>query len=1023
MEFTMTNIFISYSRRNKEFTQQLVDALIAANREVWADWQNIPAAADWDAEIKEGIRGAESVLFLLSPEWLKSPECRKELDYALLMGKRLITILHQPIEYNDLPPDLKKINWIDMSNPASFDVGFQTVCTALDTDLDWIKAHTRIQVRAVEWDKKNRDNSFTLRGKDLTDGERFLAGAADKNPAQTPLQSEYILASRKDATRRQRITLGGVTVALVVSIVLAVLAWFQWQAAVAAEATAVVERDRAVVAQNTAVAAEAAAVANELEAKRQADISRAGDLAGQATILRDTDLVLSLLLGVEAYNLQDNYRTRVSLLDNMNVQPRMISTLVKHSSWVKDVAFSTDGSLLATSSCANYNEVKKDCSQGEFILWDMDTDHPSPMLFTGHSGWIYTVAFDPDPNEKILATAGEDNNIIFWDVEAGNQIGQMPSVHSNGILRLAFSPNRRYLVSGDGNGLIVLWDLQAQTHKELFRGEGPIKTLAVSPDSQVLAFGNCSNFDNKQIVKCNDPTINLLSLETGKLIGGPLQGHQDLIETIAFSPSGKILASGSDDNTVILWKIDDLEKIQPIGEPLTGHLDWVYSVVFIDEDLLASASVDGTVALWDTQSLKNVDLLTGHSDWVTRLAISPDKRILASASDDKTIILWDAQGNRKPFGDPLEVPNLFPFSIGFDPGSGILASGIIDREGRVLFWDINKRSQVSGVINTSSIPSALAYSLDGKRFATGGSDGTIMYWNFDPQTPTLQGQSPNGHSDLIFRLSFSNDGSLLASTSLDGVGNIWDLNTEPMMIKQTLNLLNEYAESSVLIFSPSDRNLIAYGSENNVVLRNMDTQKEETYPGLLDTVTDIAFSPDGKMLAASSYGNIILLDLSADEKRAVPFISQTGNIGEIWRITFSPDGKTLVSSGCGTVDSQANCIENQIYLWDVESTQLIGSIALGEKTPSPILPFALAFSPDGKYLVSAGCTEITGAGCTKGQLYLWIIAPERWIENSCGRAGRNLTRAEWEKFGFTEPYRQTCDQWPLEPTETATLIP
>jgi WD40 repeat protein len=236
-------------------------------------------------------------------------------------------------------------------------------------------------------------------------------------------------------------------------------------------------------------------------------------------------------------------------------------------------------------------------------------------------------------------------------------------------------------------------------------------------------------------------------------------------------------------------------------------------------------------------------------------------------------------------------------------------------------------------------------------------------------------------------------------------------------------LLNEYAESSVLIFSPSDRNLIAYGSENNVVLRNMDTQKEETYPGLLDTVTDIAFSPDGKMLAASSYGNIILLDLSADEKRAVPFISQTGNIGEIWRITFSPDGKTLVSSGCGTVDSQANCIENQIYLWDVESTQLIGSIALGEKTPSPILPFALAFSPDGKYLVSAGCTEITGAGCTKGQLYLWIIAPERWIENSCGRAGRNLTRAEWEKFGFTEPYRQTCDQWPLEPTETATLIP
>ena len=206
----MTDVFISYSRRDKVFTQKLVESLQTANREVWADWDSIPAASDWTAEIRQGIEEADSVVFVLSPEWVKSNECRKEMDHSIKMGKRLLPILHiMPADGQEVPSELAKLNWVYMRDTDDFSKAFQTLLSAMDADLDWIKTHTRIQVRALEWEKKNHSASFALRGEDLIEGEQFIASGMNKSPAPTQLQSEYILASRKDATRRQRRTLAG----------------------------------------------------------------------------------------------------------------------------------------------------------------------------------------------------------------------------------------------------------------------------------------------------------------------------------------------------------------------------------------------------------------------------------------------------------------------------------------------------------------------------------------------------------------------------------------------------------------------------------------------------------------------------------------------------------------------------------------------------------------------------------------------------------------------------------------------
>ena len=116
------------------------------------------------------------------------------------------------------------LNWIFFRESDDFDSAFQSLIEAIDTDLDWVRAHTRLLVRAIEWDNEERDASFVLRGRDLEEAEQWLAQGADKELKPRPLHAEYITASRRAATTRQRVTLGAVTFGLIVAIVLALWA-------------------------------------------------------------------------------------------------------------------------------------------------------------------------------------------------------------------------------------------------------------------------------------------------------------------------------------------------------------------------------------------------------------------------------------------------------------------------------------------------------------------------------------------------------------------------------------------------------------------------------------------------------------------------------------------------------------------------------------------------------------------------------------------------------------------------------
>lgn len=229
----MADVFISYSRKDKEFVQRLDEALKRLGREAWVDWEGILPTEEFMRAIYSAIEGADTFLFVLSPDSVASVVCMKEISHAVAQNKRMIPIVSREVNAADVPEALAKLNWIFFRESDDFEMATETLIGALDTDINWVRAHTRLLTRAVEWEAKARNNSFVLRGDDLRDAEQWLAQAGtDKERQPTALQTEYIIASRKAAAKRQLITLGALSFGLVVAVILSVVAWFARQDAI-----------------------------------------------------------------------------------------------------------------------------------------------------------------------------------------------------------------------------------------------------------------------------------------------------------------------------------------------------------------------------------------------------------------------------------------------------------------------------------------------------------------------------------------------------------------------------------------------------------------------------------------------------------------------------------------------------------------------------------------------------------------------------------------------------------------------
>jgi hypothetical protein len=193
----MNQLFISYSRKDTEFARRLTESFAAQNMEAWVDWQDIPPSVDWFKEIEKGIEETDVFIFIISPDSVQSKVCAEEVAHAIKNGKRIAPVVCRDIDMGEAPDTVKHLNWIFARTQDDFQVSFDKLLSAIRTDYDWVQVHSRLQIKALEWDRNKREESFLLRGMELQDAEAQLSVNGQKAPIPTELQRIYISTSRQ----------------------------------------------------------------------------------------------------------------------------------------------------------------------------------------------------------------------------------------------------------------------------------------------------------------------------------------------------------------------------------------------------------------------------------------------------------------------------------------------------------------------------------------------------------------------------------------------------------------------------------------------------------------------------------------------------------------------------------------------------------------------------------------------------------------------------------------------------------
>ena len=863
----MTQVFLSYSEKNREMMESVRKYLMRHGITVWTNQTDIKTGSEFEQAINRGIEAADNFVYLLSPESLKSEYCRQELSHAFNLKKRIFSVLIKPTDLEKIPPELQKLQFINLTE-EQYHKSLDNLIKELTDDAIYYQKHKVLLVKALKWQEQERNPSLLLRGYNLERYQTWL-GIAGKKELHPPidLQREFIAESAKQPP----------------DLALDVFVSYS-----RADSDFARRLNEALQTQGKTTWFDQESIATGTDF--QAEIYRGIEHSDNFLFVISPDSVNSPYCADEVeYARKLNKRFVTVLHRKVNFEglhPELAKVqwldFHKHGG-----DFYANFGELVRALDTDREYVREHTKKSQAALEWKQADKSVDLLLRGSEcnrayEWLQEV-------EKYNKKPGLTEWLREYIVASKKELERLQQIESDRQQRELRKQRRDklilsgFLVLMTGLSIFSGWQtFQARKQTKIAKRQSEIalaRQLAAESESMRLQHralhhgsGLLATESMKKFQELNLPLIAADRALRGELALLPdfLWGikHDEAVNTVAFSGDGKYVASASYDATAEIWEVATGKRVATLA-----HDDAVTAVAFsADGKYVVTASLDSTAALWEAATGKQIARLN-HDGPIEFVALSPDGKYVATGSYDGTIKVWDTV-----IGEAIvRLNRTYPQALTFSPDSKYLVIGSADGTARVREAATGK--EILRLKHDTWI-AAVAFSPDGNYLATASTDGIAKVWN----AASGEEVSTFKHdSSLVNAVAFSPDGKYLATASRNA--QLWEVTTG----KEVATFKHDNMVTAIQ-FSPNGKHLATASWDNTAGVWDVATGKEIARLSHDRRLTDVAFSPDGKHLATASWDNTAgVWNIAVGAE-----VARLNHDKVVWTEGYSPDNLIVV---------------------------------------------------------------------------------------------------------------------------------